>query len=216
MERQYILPVSFAAALHAALLFGFSKPPRISPPPVTRPPVPEIRISSPKDVELEPAANEETKSDKKTIIEPPPPRGSEPKPVPVNPDEFITPTPPVLPGVDPGGIKINIDAIPGVRKDIDSIISREWLDQPPHTRFQPTPAYPFAAKQAGITGDVVVEFIVDAQGRVLDPRVVSSTNRIFEEPTLRAVSRWVFEPGRRDGKIVRFRMSAPVVFTLND
>jgi periplasmic protein TonB len=63
---------------------------------------------------------------------------------------------------------------------------------------------------------VVVEFIVDERGRVIEPRVVRSTNRIFDDATLQAVAKWQFEPGRRDGKIVRFRMSAPVVFSLNE
>jgi protein TonB len=39
---------------------------------------------------------------------------------------------------------------------------------------------------------------------------------MFEEPTLRAVAKWQFEPGRRDGRIVKFRMTVPVLFNLNE
>ena len=90
------------------------------------------------------------------------------------------------------------------------------LDNEPRTRVRVPPHYPMAAKQEGRGGEVLVEFVVDEAGRVLNPRVVRSTDRIFEEPTLRAVSKWRFEPGRRLGQIVRFRMSVPVVFNLNE
>jgi protein TonB len=62
----------------------------------------------------------------------------------------------------------------------------------------------------------MVEFVVDESGNVLNPRVVSSSDRAFEENTLRAVAKWKFEPGRRDGRTVRFRMSVPVVFKLGE
>ncbi|MGH7959039.1 MAG: energy transducer TonB, partial [Opitutaceae bacterium] len=63
---------------------------------------------------------------------------------------------------------------------------------------------------------VHVDFMVDERGHVVDPRIVRSSNRLFEEPTLRAVSKWKFEPGRRHGKVVTFRMMVPVMFNLNE
>jgi protein TonB len=45
---------------------------------------------------------------------------------------------------------------------------------------------------------------------------VRSSAQVFDEPTLRAVARWKFEPGRKDGRAVRFRMSVPVVFNVHD
>ncbi len=63
---------------------------------------------------------------------------------------------------------------------------------------------------------MLVEFIVEETGRVLDPRVLDSTDRVFEEATLRAVAKWRFEPGTRDGRIVRFRMTVPGVFSLGE
>jgi len=94
----------------------------------------------------------------------------------------------------------------------------EWatsLDNTPRTRSQAAPAYPAAERTAGITGEVLVEFIVDESGRVLNPRVVRSSGVAFESPTLRAVMRWRFEPGKKDGRLVRFRMMVPVRFNLD-
>jgi protein TonB len=62
----------------------------------------------------------------------------------------------------------------------------------------------------------MVEFLVDESGRVNHPHVVSSSDRVFEEAAVRAVAKWQFEPGRRDGKIVRFRMTVPIVFRLSE
>ena len=45
--------------------------------------------------------------------------------------------------------------------------------------------------------------------------VVESSDRVFEEAAVRAVAKWRFEPGRRDGRVVRFRMAVPIVFALN-
>ena len=88
------------------------------------------------------------------------------------------------------------------------------MDNPPRTRFQTAPIYPHVAKLAGMRGEVLVDFLVDDRGRVVDPRVVASSDRMFEEPTLKAVAKWQFEPGRRGGKIVSFRMRVPVIFNL--
>lgn len=101
------------------------------------------------------------------------------------------------------------EMIPGIPRGID-------LDNQPRTRVQVAPQYPHAARAQGLTGEVWVEFVVDESGRVLNPRVVRASDRIFEEPTLRAVAKWRFEPGRHLGQVVRFRMSVPVVFNLNE
>jgi protein TonB len=90
------------------------------------------------------------------------------------------------------------------------------LDNPPRTRAQTPPTYPFSLKTSGVSGEVLVEFVVDEYGRVIHPRVVRSTHAEFEAPTLAALSKWMFEPGTRNRAPVRFRMVVPVKFNLND
>lgn len=97
-----------------------------------------------------------------------------------------------------------------------NIIPGGALDNPPRARFQAAPIYPFEEKKNGIPGEVVVEFEVDETGAVHNARVTRSSSRAFEEPTLRAVAKWRFEPGKRHGKVVGFRMTVPVIFSLND
>lgn len=55
--------------------------------------------------------------------------------------------------------------------------------------------YPPDAREAGIEGYVVVGYDVDAEGRVVNARVVEATPPgVFDESALAAVSRWRFEP----------------------
>jgi protein TonB len=89
------------------------------------------------------------------------------------------------------------------------------LDNHPRTTTQVSPVYPEEMKRQGIEGTVIVEFIVDESGRVTNPRVVKSDDPAFEAPTLRAVAGWRFEPGRKDGRRVSFKMAVPVSYKLD-
>jgi RNA polymerase sigma factor (sigma-70 family) len=76
--------------------------------------------------------------------------------------------------------------------------------------------YPKALREAGITGEAVISFIVTADGEVKNPFVEKSSHREFEAPAVAAVSQWKFDPGMKAGRVVNTRMTVPIVFTLND
>lgn len=62
------------------------------------------------------------------------------------------------------------------------------------------PRYPKKAEQRGIEGEVVVEFSIDAQGRVINPTIVTAQpNQIFNRHVLRAIKKSTFIPHRVDG-----------------
>ena len=89
------------------------------------------------------------------------------------------------------------------------------LDQPPVVRVAVKPIFPYEMSRAGINGKVVVGFIVDAEGNVKDPYVISSTRREFEAESLRAITRYKFKPGRKNGVAVSTRnVSLPFLFNL--
>ena len=95
-------------------------------------------------------------------------------------------------------------------------ISTGMLDSSPRAIVQTLPLYPGEAKIHGVEGRVLLGFTVDEAGRVISPYVIDRTDRQFEEAALRAVAQWRFEPGRRHGRVVRFRMAVPIIFSLND
>jgi protein TonB len=61
---------------------------------------------------------------------------------------------------------------------------------------------------------VEVEFLVDKEGNVHNPVVLRASHPGFIDPTIRAISRWTFEPSHSGGRRVRFRMSVPMMFTI--
>jgi len=75
-------------------------------------------------------------------------------------------------------------------------------------------SYPDMARRAGIEGKVVVQFIVNEDGTVEDPRVIRGIGGGCDEEALRAVSEAKFKPGRQRGEAVRVQYSLPVVFRL--
>ena len=90
------------------------------------------------------------------------------------------------------------------------------LDQVPIPTIRGNPQYPFEMRRAGISGQVLVDFIVDTGGSVHNAFAASSTQRDFESSAVQAVSKWRFRPGRKGGRAVNTHMQVPIVFTLNN
>lgn len=67
-----------------------------------------------------------------------------------------------------------------------------WQVRAPQPISRVAPDYPPAARAIGMEGRVVVQLVVNEEGRVVDARVQHVTNPIFEEPALRAVRLWTF------------------------
>ena len=93
----------------------------------------------------------------------------------------------------------------------EALFSLSDLDQKPRVIFQPSPNIaPKLRKKTPAT--VYVIFSVDPRGRVENPLVQSSSNPEFDSAALAAVKQWKFEPGKRGGQAVRFRMRVPITF----
>ncbi len=103
---------------------------------------------------------------------------------------------------------------PAVAGGLRNILNLADLDQRPEPRVRISPVYPFDMRRSGLNGEVVVEFIVDTQGNVRDPVVVSSTHPGFEQAAIDAVSKWKFRPGRKAGAAQNTRVQQRVAFTL--
>lgn len=74
--------------------------------------------------------------------------------------------------------------------------------------------YPESARNAGIEGRVYVQFIVNEEGDVEEPRVIRGIGGGADEVALEAVKKAKFKPGYQRGKPVRVQYSLPVVFRL--
>ena len=138
--------------------------------------------------------------------------------VPVN--AFTQPLqPPPPPGMQAAKGAINIPVNPpgaNFGRGIKDLFDINNLDQKPVGRVQNPPQYPYEMSRAGISGEVVVEFIINSSGDVVDTRVIRSSHREFEVPAMQAVQKWKFKPGRKGGKNVSTRVSQLIEFNLED
>lgn len=77
--------------------------------------------------------------------------------------------------------------------------------------------YPADAKEKGMQGMVMVQFIIDKEGNVTNPKVLRSVDAAFDAEAIRLVSampKW--KSGRQDGQPVAVKYTLPVKFRLDD
>ena len=90
------------------------------------------------------------------------------------------------------------------------------IDDPASVISMPPPRFPPAMQSAGIAGQVKLEFIVDPTGHA-EPnsiKVVSSTNKQFEESAREAILKAVFHPGKNKGQPIRQLVAQTISFKL--
>ena len=218
MKRRFVIPAAVAMALHAVFLIGFRTP---HPPAIGhRPPGPTVtpRPPDPIEVSWSPVTDDSGPSLPSGRPDTARPELPELPPLEHNPDFAMLPS---IPSPKPSGPMTTLPVGPfgdpdskGDRFGPGGPINSALLDHAPRTRAQIAPVYPYEARAAGRPGEVLVAFVVDEAGHVLDPHVVRSSEPIFEAPTLRAVAKWRFEPGQVRGRPVRFRMAVSVAFAV--
>lgn len=221
MDRHFLIPVSIAAALHAGLLLGPGAPAK----PAATPEKPReyfdafafltpLDLTPPDPAPDEPASAAAASSAAPSLPELTTHPALEAFTIKVPESVPVAHTLPTskLP-LGPIGPESTGDH--GLHSHRNPVLNLGDLENTPRTRTQSSPIYPFEAKRDGREGSVTVELMVDESGTVVSPHVVASTDRVFDDAALRAVAKWRFEPGRRDGRTVRFRMAVPIVFSLN-
>ncbi len=77
--------------------------------------------------------------------------------------------------------------------------------------------YPSICQEQGIHGRVIVQFVVNTDGSIVDAQVMKPVNPYLDKEALRVVSimpKW--KPGEQRGKKVRVRFTLPVTFRLSN
>ena len=147
------------------------------------------------------------------VVKPTTPRASTTRPVEV-------PTPPAESVViDPEGTlpAPPIDTAPSTATTVEPATSGPL----PGVRLEyaeaPAPAYPRDALHEGIEGTVLLQVLVDVDGRPLQVQVQqSSGNRQLDNAARRQVlERWRFRPAMKDGRAVQAIGLVPIAFNLD-
>jgi bla regulator protein blaR1 len=76
------------------------------------------------------------------------------------------------------------------------------------------PVYPDSAKVARIQGNVLLELVVSVDGLPEDIKVTKSLHPDLDAEAVKALEKWRFTPGTKDGKPVRVRVDVEMTFTL--
>ena len=77
--------------------------------------------------------------------------------------------------------------------------------------------YPASAKEKGTQGRVTVQFVVDKDGSIKEPKLLRSVDKDMDAEALRLISnmpKW--KPGRQKGQPVAVKYTVPVMFSLDD
>ena len=85
----------------------------------------------------------------------------------------------------------------------------------PLYKVNPPPEYPRLARKRGYQGTVVLDVLVDQNGKVGDLRLfTSSGHSILDRKAMASVKEWLFEPGLKGDKKLDMWVRVPVRFEL--
>lgn len=76
------------------------------------------------------------------------------------------------------------------------------------------PEYPLELQKKQIEGTVLVEFVINTDGRVTKARAVEWTHPEMAQAAVDAILRSEFRPATKDGKPIAVKMAVPIAFTL--
>jgi periplasmic protein TonB len=76
--------------------------------------------------------------------------------------------------------------------------------------------YPRDAINAGVEGRLVLDFVVEPDGRTSRIEVYSSLHPLCDSAAVRALRKTLFMPGRNGGEAVAVKMRLPVLFRIQD
>ncbi len=196
-----------AGALALTLLFFLALPFMQS---ITKPPTSDLVVQSIDTVNAPPPPPSKEEPEEEPEEEPPPELQEEAPPLDLAQLELAL-NPGLSNGLLAGNFTVKLNALGSNGSDIDELFSMADLDKKPRIIYQPGPALNSKLRKKA-PGTVYILFIVNKNGRVEKPKIQSSTDTVFERPAMAAVKQWKFEPGKRKGKPVNFRMRVPIRF----
>ena len=114
------------------------------------------------------------------------------------------------------GVGVEGGRADGVPSDPDAVWTEALVDQVPTLLAAPPPVYPALLRRAGISGRVVLQAVLDTNGRA-EPasiKVVSTSHVGFERPGRQWMLKALFRPARARGRAVRVLVNMPLDFTI--
>jgi len=110
-------------------------------------------------------------------------------------------------------IAMNPAGMINIEDDIE-IFELSDLDRKPYALFQNQHHIPLHAQAAENRSWVVLEWIITDKGRVTNPRVIKSSHREFQQPTIESILSSKWKPGEIGGQAVNSRVRQKITFSL--
>lgn len=215
-----LLALLFSGGTHALLLLGFNTKPRPAPAPIE--PTLLVNLIKMPEIPEDPEDKIEDLNKGEDVAE-----GID------VPRQADVPTTVILDNMmtqafDPRSLQPNLNvngtkliSIPGNIRiggaggtSIKEIFNLADLDRAPVPIFQPPPNIPSNLKTEGSEVKLVVEFIVNNKGEVVDARILDSSDPRYDNLTMTTVMKWKFKPGYKKGRPVASRIHQPFIITI--
>ena len=113
---------------------------------------------------------------------------------------------------DDAGVRGDRALIERETKQPDSIAKANKLDAQPNPTATRQPAFPSALRGKAESGEAVVEFLIDEQGHVRLPRIVSATDPAFGDAAAQALVAWQFVAPKAGGQPAVVKVKIPMKF----
>ena len=140
----------------------------------------------------------------------------------VAPTEIPTDIPPIdlketFDPKDYSGVGVEGGSATGVVPTSDQVYLEAVVEERPERLSGPQPQYPEILRQAGVSGRVIVQAIIDTTGRAIPSsvRVIQTPHSGFDQPAKNLVLQSLFRPGRVSGRAVKVLVNVPIDFALN-
>jgi len=114
------------------------------------------------------------------------------------------------------GVGVEGGVANGLTPSSDQVYSSDIVDQKPALISAPPLTYPSLLREAGISGRVVLQAVIDTTGRA-EPgsiKVLQSTSPAFEPPAKQWIQKASFRPARMSGRAVRVIVNQELDYTL--
>lgn len=101
-------------------------------------------------------------------------------------------------------------------KNDETVYELSVVDKAPRAISTFPPMSPYLARKEKISGTVVARFIVTKEGKTENISIVESDNSIFNDTVLKAIEKYIYSPGKKNGVPVNVIIDLPITFDLED
>jgi len=109
------------------------------------------------------------------------------------------------------------DAPPGPAINMGAANGPQWVGNgvlPPKKINAPQPRYTEEARKARIQGTVILQAIVDADGKISNVKIIKGLPLGLDQSAIDTVKEWLYEPATREGLPVAVYMNLMINFSL--